>query len=73
MCNIKFSYGDFNKSFSGQMTRKFCDTCKLYKKREESRLYQKEKRKDYKYILKHRIYDSLYYRNKRPETGFFSK
>ena len=72
-CNIKFLHGTFSDNLRGKMTRKFCDGCKLFKKREEARLYQRKKQKDYKHVLKHRIYSNLYYRNKRPEKGFFSK
>jgi hypothetical protein len=43
-CGIKFDYGDIDKPLSGQMTRKFCDLCKIQRHREESKLYQCERR-----------------------------
>ena len=40
-CDKEFEYGDMNKSFRGQMTRKYCDQCKVLQHRDESRLYQR--------------------------------
>jgi hypothetical protein len=43
-CNKSFHYGDFNKSLQGQMTRKYCDKCKVLQHQDESREYQRQKR-----------------------------
>lgn len=53
--------------------RKYCDNCKLQRKRLDSKLRERENRKDYKYVLKHNIYNALYYRGDRPQVGFFAK
>jgi len=44
MCNNIFIYGDITKSLSGQMTRKFCEECKVLRKRNESKIYQRKRR-----------------------------
>ena len=43
-CDKQFEYGDMNKSLRGQMTRKYCDQCKILQHRDESRLYSNLKR-----------------------------
>ena len=44
-CDKKFTYGpEFPDDLRGLRTRKFCDTCKLERKRTESREYQRKKR-----------------------------
>ena len=43
-CNKEFEYGDMNKSLRGQMTRKYCNPCKILQHRDESNLYSKLKR-----------------------------
>lgn len=44
-CDIKFTFGpDDTDDLRGLRTRKVCDTCKVEKKRTESREYQRKKR-----------------------------
>jgi hypothetical protein len=43
-CKQGFEYGDWNKSLRGQMTRKYCDECRVTNHRVESKLYQKQKK-----------------------------
>jgi len=43
-CSKEFEYGDMNKSLRGQMTRKYCNPCKILQHRDESNLYSKLKR-----------------------------
>ena len=38
-CHKLFQYGDMNKSLRGQMTRRYCDMCKILQHRDESRAY----------------------------------
>ena len=38
-CHKLFQYGDMNKSLRGQMTRRYCDMCKILQHRDESRIY----------------------------------
>jgi len=59
--------------FGSVLGRKYCDSCRKTRHLVESREYSSEMRKDYRYVLKHRIYDSLYYRGNKPEVGFFAK
>ena len=43
-CNKTFRYGNFNKSLQGQMTRKYCNECRIRQHQDESREYQRQKR-----------------------------
>ena len=52
--------------------KRFCTQCQLDKRRARGREYSKMRRMNYEYVLKHRIYDSMYYRGKKPESGFFA-
>ena len=37
-CHKLFQYGDMNKSLRGQMTRRYCDMCKILQHRDEARI-----------------------------------
>lgn len=61
-CECQFDSGKLSDNMRGRMTRKYCDNCRTSIHKEESRKYQSERRKDYRYILKQRMYQYEYYR-----------
>lgn len=61
-CECEFESGKLSDDMRGRMTRKYCSDCRKSIHRKESREYQSERRKDYRYILKQRMYHYEYYR-----------
>jgi hypothetical protein len=46
-CSEKFQFGDMTKALSGQMTRKYCDSCRVLQRKENGRNeWLKKKRMD---------------------------
>jgi hypothetical protein len=46
-CTKKFQYGDMTKALSGQMSRKYCDTCRILQRKENGHNeWLKQKRMD---------------------------
>jgi hypothetical protein len=38
-CKCMFQYGDMDKSLCGQMTRRYCNVCKILQHKDEARIY----------------------------------